>query len=105
MKGNTQASLEDRLPEDEVLAQMSYVEWCMFVIHITQPIHRTLVIAATDTTSSALARILDLLSQHPDIQERLRNEITEARNGQDISYDHLVDLPYLDAVCRETLRL
>ena len=66
---------------------------------------RTFVLAGTDTTSSALARVLHLLAQHQDVQERLRQEITEARSGQDLSYDDLVNLPYLDAVCRETFRL
>lgn len=61
--------------------------------------------AATDTTSNALSRILHLLTTHQDVQDKLRSEILEAGQGQDIPYDQLVDLPYLDAVCRETLRL
>ena len=39
------------------------------------------------------------------MQDKLREEIKQAGNGQDIPYDELVDLPYLDAVCRETLRV
>ena len=66
---------------------------------------RSLVLAAMDTTSNALARALQLLAQNPDIQEKLRKEIVDARDGQDLPYDDLVDLPFLDAVCRETLRL
>ena len=59
-----------------------------------------------DTTSSALARILEQLSLHQDVQEKLRAEIREARKGGgDLDHDTLVGLPYLDAVCRETLRL
>ena len=58
-----------------------------------------------DTTSSALARILSLLAQHQDVQDKLRKEIVEARDGKDIPYDKLMGLPLLDAVCRETLRL
>lgn len=59
-----------------------------------------------DTTSNALSRILHLLSQNPSAQEKLRAEIIEAQGGDtDIHYDNLVKLPYLDAVCRETLRL
>ena len=61
-----------------------------------------------DTTSNALSRTLQLLAAHPHIQERLRQEITNAledNGGQDFSYDELVSLPFLDAVCRETLRL
>lgn len=60
-----------------------------------------------DTTSNALARILCLLSEHPDAQERLRQEILEARkeHGDTFTYDILVNLPYMDAICRETLRM
>ena len=66
----------------------------------------TLIFAAMDTTSSALARILHLLSTNLDVQNKLRQEIVEARsrNGN-LEYDDLVALPYLDAVCRETLRM
>ncbi len=69
---------------------------------------RTFILAGMDTTSNALSRTLHALAQHPSVQERLRAEILEAReasNGSDISHDDLVKLPYLDAVCRETLRL
>lgn len=67
---------------------------------------RSLIFAAMDTTSGALSRILFLLAEHPDVQEKLRQEITEAQaQGETLSYDALVSLPYLDAVCRETLRL
>ncbi|OBZ67551.1 hypothetical protein A0H81_12337 [Grifola frondosa] len=65
----------------------------------------TMIFAAMDTTSNALALTLDLLAQHPDVQDKLRKEIVEARDGRDLPYDELVGLPYLDAVCRETLRL
>ena len=62
-----------------------------------------------DTTSNALSRILHLLAQNPSVQEKVRAEIIEVQDGlgsdTDISYDDLVKLPYLDAVCRETLRL
>ncbi|KAF9002247.1 cytochrome P450 [Cyathus striatus] len=89
LKANMEASEDDRLPEDEVIAQMS-----------------TLTLAATDTTSNALSRILHLLSLHPEVQDKLRNEISQAftKHG-DLAYDELESLPYLDAICRETLRL
>ena len=60
-----------------------------------------------DTTSSALARTLWILSQRQDAQDKLRLEIREARARKgpgDLDYDEL-NLPYLDAVCKETLRL
>lgn len=63
--------------------------------------------AAMDTTSSALSRLLQLLSLHQDVQDKLRKEINEAFEAErgDLPYDKIVALPYLDAICRETLRL
>lgn len=58
-----------------------------------------------DTTSNALSHIIYLLAEHPSVQEKLREEVTSAFDTDDIPYDELVDLPYLDAICRETLRL
>jgi len=75
------------------------------MVALTNVYLRILTSAATDTTSGALARILFLLSIHQDVQNKLRQEITEARKSGDLSYDELVALPYLDAVCRETLRV
>jgi hypothetical protein len=71
------------------------------------PTPRSLTFAAMDTTSSALSRILYLLSTNQEAQERLRQEIRTAKKeyGPDLDYDTLSSLPYLDAICRETLRL
>ncbi|KAI0648492.1 cytochrome P450 [Trametes meyenii] len=92
LRANMAASVEDRLPDDEVVAQVS-----------------TLVLAAMDTTSNALARILHLLSEHQDVQQKLREEIIQARDDgtgklRDLEYDEVMELPYMDAVCRESLR-
>ncbi|OJT07575.1 Leukotriene-B(4) omega-hydroxylase 2 [Trametes pubescens] len=91
LKANMAASEEDKMPEDELIGQMT-----------------TLTFAAMDTTSNALSLTLWRLAQNPKVQDILRNEILEAqeaRGGGDIGYDDLVALPYLDAVCRETLRI
>ncbi|KIK62429.1 hypothetical protein GYMLUDRAFT_41869 [Collybiopsis luxurians FD-317 M1] len=91
MRENMKAASEDQLPESEVIAQLS-----------------TFTFAATDTTSNGVSRILHLLALHPIVQDRLRQEINEAlktSSGKRLSYDELVALPYLDAICRETLRL
>ncbi|THU78506.1 cytochrome P450 [Dendrothele bispora CBS 962.96] len=89
MKLNMEETSENKLEEDEILAQISQF-----------------LFAAMDTTSSALARILYLLSTRPHIQDKLRQEVLEARcENKDIPYDQLVSLPYLDAICKETLRL
>ena len=72
-------------------------------MHVT----RTLLFAGTDTSSGTLGRILHLLASHQDAQARLREELEAARDypGQDLSYDKLNELPYLEAICRETMRL
>lgn len=65
-----------------------------------------MIFAAMDTTSNALSRVLHLLAINQDVQEKLREEIVSAsQDGGDFSYDDLHNLPFLDAVCRETLRL
>ncbi|PAV15343.1 cytochrome P450 [Pyrrhoderma noxium] len=66
----------------------------------------TLIFAATDTTTSAVSRVLSILAEHQDIQTQVREEVTAARQTYgDLDYDTLQSLPLLDAVCRETLRL
>lgn len=68
--------------------------------------YRNLTAAAFDTTSSALARILHLLSHNPEIQQKLRAELTAAHDTYgELGYDELHTLPYLEAICRETLRV
>ena len=105
-----EASEEDRLPEEELIGQMSYVAngspSCPRRVSLTRS--RTLTFAAMDTTSNALSLTLWRLAQSPAAQEKLRQEIFEAQEaciGGDIGFDDLVGLPYMDAVCRETLRL
>ena len=66
-----------------------------------------MLFAGTDTTSNVLVHALELLATNSDIQDRVRQELEDAQDyqGQDISYDRLSELPLLDAVCKETLRL
>ncbi|KAJ3795928.1 cytochrome P450 [Lentinula aff. detonsa] len=88
MKENMKASEEDRLEDTEVISQYTFFE--------------------LKFSQSAMARLLHLLAQHPDAQKKLRQELIEAKrqnDGHDFSYEELIALPYLDAVCRETLRL
>ena len=100
VKANMQASKEDHLPEPELMGQITYV------FDLLLEYFSTFVFAAMDTTSGALARILHMLAQHPDTQERHRKEITESRaNGCYVDYSDLNALPYLDSVIRETMRL
>ncbi|KAG2101113.1 cytochrome P450 [Suillus discolor] len=78
---------ELRMSEDEVLAQM-----------------KVLLLAGYETTSISLTWALIELSRHPDVQTRLREELLTF--GADPTYDQLkANLPYLDAVVHEILRL
>lgn len=91
LKANMAANENDRLPEEELIGQIN-----------------TFILAGQDTTTHAVARILHQLVLHPDEQSRLREEIVTARKERgysDFDYDTLMSLPYLDAVCRETLRV
>ncbi|KAI0056915.1 cytochrome P450 [Artomyces pyxidatus] len=90
MVDNFDAPDDCKMDENEIKAQMI-----------------TMLAAATDTTSITLARLTQVLSQHEDVQERLRQELNAAveSSGGELGYDELIELPYLDAVCRETLRL
>lgn len=66
----------------------------------------TLTLAANETTSRTLCRILHILSERPEVQERLRAELIEARLAHgDLDYDQLGALPFLDAIVRETFRV
>lgn len=67
-----------------------------------------MVLAGMDTTANTLARVLQLLAEHPNVQDRLRGEILEtieSEGSSTVDFDKLLELPYMDAVCRETLRL
>ncbi|KAH8114780.1 cytochrome P450 [Phellopilus nigrolimitatus] len=68
----------------------------------------TFILAGHDTSTAAISCALHILSQHPDAQSRLREEVMTARGergGDDLDYDTLMGLPFLDAVCRETMRV
>jgi cytochrome P450 len=61
----------------------------------------TLVIAGHETTAISLAWAFHLVHTHRAVHERLSDELRAA--GDDA--DALTKLPYLEAVCHETLRL
>ncbi|KAI0056932.1 cytochrome P450 [Artomyces pyxidatus] len=90
MRENAESADEYKIEDDEIKAQM-----------------HALVAAATDTTSVSLARLAQVLAQHPEWQEKLRQELNEAvaSRGEELGYDELFELPYLEAVTRETWRL
>jgi cytochrome P450 len=65
----------------------------------------TLVIAGSETTGNTMAWAGYLLTQHPEIQDRLQQEADQVLAGRDAGYDDLDRLPFTRAVITETLRL
>ncbi|KAI0763044.1 cytochrome P450 [Trametes elegans] len=118
LKANTSSSARERLSDDELVGQLKRVLFPCSSSTATLRMRRsTFLLAGQETTTKALARILYMLACNLAAQSRLRKEVRKAKEEyaaeQDINswqdaglpYDVLVNLPYLDAVVRETLRV
>ena len=81
--GFTGASMSERQLRDEVM---------------------TLFIAGHETTANALAWMLYLVSQHPDVEARLMREIATLK-GKPPTMQDLPQLPYSERVLKEVMRL
>ncbi|KAF5354697.1 hypothetical protein D9756_005236 [Leucocoprinus leucothites] len=100
LKSNTSSDIapETRISDEDILHNIN-----------------TFMFAGSDTTSLSLTWSLYLLSQHPDMQTRLRNELLSVAPATPISdlteeeiqslYNNLSNLPFLHNVTRESLRL
>ncbi|KAJ8697745.1 Protein kinase alk2, variant 2 [Pleurotus ostreatus] len=65
-----------------------------------------IMIAGRDTTANSITFTLYLLAQHPDVLQRLREEIiSKLGPTQGPTYDDVRDMKYLRAVINEVLRL
>ncbi len=60
------------------------------------------------TTAVALSWCLFALTNNPEVQERARNEIRDVLSSlgddEDITVEHVDQMEYVAAVCKETLR-
>jgi len=65
----------------------------------------TLFFAGHETTAMALVWMTYLLSQHPDVVVRLRQEIHAAAGSRSLRVDDLPQLPYLEMVVKESMRI
>lgn len=65
----------------------------------------TLFFAGHETTAVALTWLMHLLATHPQVTQRLTNELHQTIGQRPITFADLANLPYLDAVIKETLRL
>ena len=64
----------------------------------------TFFVAGHETSSLALSYSLWLLATHPRVRSCVREELDRVTNGE-LRAEHVRELPYLDAVVRESLRL
>ncbi|CRK99374.1 CLUMA_CG012597, isoform A [Clunio marinus] len=67
----------------------------------------TIVAAGSETTALQTAHTIMLLATHPEIQERVADELKEVFYSDeiDINYDNMMKLEYLERVIKESLRL
>jgi cytochrome P450 family 6 len=81
---------EDQLPDDVLIAQSAI-----------------LFAAGFETASNSITVALFELSKQPKLQEKLRDEIRSAlhANGNIISHEVLLKLPFLDQIVKEALRM
>jgi len=62
------------------------------------------VLAGMDTTGHQLSWALGLLASHPRVADKLFKEVSHFE-GKEVELDQLAELPYLNAVIKETMRL
>jgi len=65
----------------------------------------TILIAGHETTALALSWALAEIAQHPDVVDRLSDELIRVTGGGPPAAEHLPALEYLDGSVRESLRL
>ncbi|CAF4434591.1 unnamed protein product [Rotaria sp. Silwood2] len=62
------------------------------------------LIAGFEATSTALAWLIHFLSKYPRVQQKIKAELMDICNSQNLSVNQLDSLTYLDCVINETLR-
>lgn len=65
----------------------------------------TFLVAGSETTAIALSWAQYLIAGHPDVQQRLWDEVDRVLEGKPVSLDHLPELKFADQIVTETLRL
>jgi cytochrome P450 len=65
----------------------------------------TMLIAGHDTSTAMLSWTLYLLGRYPDAMQKLQAEVDEILADDEPNQENMENLPYLDQVIKETLRL
>ncbi|OTF80009.1 cytochrome P450-like protein, partial [Euroglyphus maynei] len=96
--GNEEKQQEERILNDIIgskyLSEEEIVAQCLVFF-----------LAGYETTASTLTFCLYELAINPEIQDRLYEEVRSVLDkGEPLDYEHVMRLPYIDAVISETLR-
>ncbi len=65
----------------------------------------SLLLLGYETTSGVLAWLFYMIHSHPEVKDKLMNELQTLDSNLDKSPEAIAQLPYLNAVCSETMRL
>jgi cytochrome P450 len=106
LKSNTSTEIagEERMSDEDVIARtLNSSSSSAYMLNLLSEIP-TFLLAGFETTSTALTWAFFALSQHQEIQDKLREELLGVSTATP-SMDELNELPLLDAFLRETLRL
>lgn len=90
---NFQKEFPEKINEDMVMSEEELAAQCCIFF-----------LAGFHATTSALATAIYSLAANPDIQSRLYNEIKDAHLNNNIDYDAINGMKYLDSVIAETFR-
>jgi cytochrome P450 len=94
--------------QDDVLSMLVHAERCDNIRLTDEEIAghlNFLFFAGHTTTASALCWTLGLLDQHPHVLNDLLDEIEGQLDGDEISIEKLENLPLMEAVLNESMRL
>ncbi|WAR24170.1 CP341-like protein [Mya arenaria] len=93
------AELQDDENESKITKRLSAEELTgqMFIV----------IVAGYETTASLLQYVAYVLATNPDVQDKLIAEIDKciSEDVSELKYDVIQDMPYLDQVINETLRI
>lgn len=64
----------------------------------------TILAGSLDSTASALAWLIFELARHPELQQRLQEEIDDVVAARSVNHTDLASMPFLHLVIDETLR-
>ncbi|CAM2977501.1 Cytochrome P450 [Legionella steigerwaltii] len=65
--------------------------------------HGPLTIFASSNVGATMFYMLDVLSQRPDVVDKMHEEIARVLGKEPFTYNRIADLPYVQAVVQETL--